>query len=52
MCVEGGVLGTGQTEMWSRPGWAAHGSCRFEGEQRPACVESEEEEEEEEAVST
>lgn len=48
VCVEGGVLGAGQSEIWSR---AAQGSCRFEREQRPACVESVEEEEEE-AVST
>lgn len=45
MCFEGGVLGAGQLEVWSRPGRAAHGSCRFEGEQRFACVESVEEEE-------
>lgn len=37
--VEGGVLSVGQMEMWSRPGRAAHGSCKFEGEQRHACVE-------------
>lgn len=45
VCVEGGVLSVGLMEMWSRLGRAAHESCRFEGEQRPACVRSIEEEE-------
>lgn len=38
LCVEGGALSAGQTELWSRPGRAAHGCFRFEGEQRSTCV--------------